>query len=152
MLAAKIIEVGKDLEYQWPAGNKESYNFHVEYETKSEDGTHRTRLAFGERYAYGRERKRVVIWIDGHPYAQFAGADDFESSGELLSEIKIPGEKGERMCRYLKENIPERYSMFNIVGLSTRITGKGVHDSWAIVANIADHKKIARAIANKIIN
>jgi hypothetical protein len=36
----------------------------------------------------------VVIWINDHPHAEFIGADDFDVSGELLSEIKVPGERG----------------------------------------------------------
>lgn len=30
--------------------------------------------------------------------------------------------------------------MFNVAGLPTRITAEGVHNAWAAVANIADHK------------
>ncbi len=45
------------------------------------------KIGFGERYAYGKKRKRVVVWIDGHSEAQFLGAEDFGQSGEVLSEI-----------------------------------------------------------------
>jgi hypothetical protein len=100
------------------------------------------RIGFGTRFAYGQERKRVVVWIDGHPHAEFVGADDFDRSGEVLSEIKLPGDRGERLCRYLSEPVPERYAALPLVGLPTRISGPGVHKAWAVVVSIADHKTL----------
>lgn len=88
----------------------------------------------------GQQRKRVILWIDGHPQAEFVGTDDFEYSGDLVSEIKVPGEAGERMCRYPEESIPERYSGLPVIGLPTRVTGPGVHSAWAVLANIANHR------------
>jgi hypothetical protein len=98
------------------------------------------RIGFGQRTVYDRSRKRVVVWIDGQPQAEFLGADDFERSGDLLCEIKVPGDIGERICRYPDEPIPERYSGLPVLGLSTRVTGPGVHKAWAVVANISDHR------------
>ena len=71
--------------------------------------------------------------------ATFA-ADDFERSGDVLCEIKVPSDPGERICRYPEESIPERYSGLPVVGLTTRVTGPAVHNAWAVVANIADHR------------
>jgi hypothetical protein len=81
-----------------------------------------------------------VVWIDGEPQAEFLGADDFDRSGDILCEIKVPGATGERICRYREEPIPERYSGLPVVGMPTRVSGPGVHNAWAIVANIADHR------------
>ena len=89
-----------------------------------------------------KKRIRVIIWIDEHPHAEFFGTDDYESSGEVLSEIKVPGDKGERICRYPDESVPERYSLFNVVGLPLRGQDPGVHRAWAVVANIAVHKTL----------
>ncbi len=83
---------------------------------------------------------RVVIWIDGYPEAEFVGTDDFDKSGEVLSEIKLPSEGSTKMCRYPDDVIPERYRLFNAVGMPNRIKASGVHNAWAVVANIADHK------------
>jgi hypothetical protein len=30
------------------------------------------------RATYGRDRKRVVVWMDGEPQAEFLAADDFD--------------------------------------------------------------------------
>jgi hypothetical protein len=83
-----------------------------------------------------------VIWIDGHPQAEFLGADDYGKSGEVLSEIKVPGGRGERICRYPDEAIPERYGMFEVEGLPIRVSGSGVHGAWGVVVNIGDHKSM----------
>lgn len=122
---------GSDYLYQWPSGNEEPYSHWVEYSAVSEDGDHRVRIGFGMRHTYGRDRKRVVVWLDGHPHAEFLGADYYEHSSDLLCEIKVPGETGERKCRYPSETVPERYAGLPVVGLRTRVTGSKVHHAWS---------------------
>ena len=141
-----IKDAGRNFTYQWPEGT-ETYSYFVEYIAVHEDGTHDIKIGFGNRHTYGRDRIRIVIWIDGHPHAEFLGADDFEQSGEVLSEIKVPGDVGERICRYLDEPIPERYAMFNVEGLPLRVQGSGVHRAWAVVASIAGHKTLVALAA-----
>lgn len=143
----KINDVGKDFEYKWPDG-VERFDYFVEYITKDEDGEHKVKIGFGTRPTYGKDRIRVVIWIDNQPQAEFFGTDDFDKTGEILSEIRIQRDGGKvTSCEYPEEPIPERYSMFNVVGLSTRVQGKGVHNAWAVVANIADHKTLINLAA-----
>lgn len=132
-------DAGRGFTYEWP-DETETYDFYVEYAAVAEDGRHDVRIAFGKRPAYGRERVRVIVFIDGYPYAEFFGADDFESSGEMLSEIRVRRPEGERICRYPHDPIPERYTMFRVVGLPTRINYPGVHNAWAVVTNIGDHE------------
>jgi hypothetical protein len=135
-----LAAVGSDHVYRWPSGHEENDPHWIEYRALGVDGEHRVRIGFGTRKVYGRDRKRVVVWIDGHPQAEFLGADDFDHSGDVLSEIKVPGSTGERICRYPEEPVPERYSGLPVVGLATRVSGDGVHNAWAAVANIADHR------------
>lgn len=145
-----INDTGRDYEYKWPESTETFENF-MEYITIAEDKRHTVKIGFGRRPVYGKDRIRVVIWIDNKPEAEFFGAEDFEKSGDLLSEIRIPGDIGERICRYPDEPIPERYAMFNIQGLPLRVQGPNVHGAWAIVANIADHKTlIALAALRKL--
>ena len=134
-----VAEVGTDYDYHWPSGNVEPYPHWIEYRSVGGDGEHRVRIGFGIRSVYGRDRKRVVVWVDGRPQAEFLSADDFEHSGDVLSEIKIPGSVGERICRYPDEAVPERYSGLPVAGLPTRVSGPGVHSAWAVVANISEH-------------
>ncbi len=140
MQIINVLETGADFTYRWPGGTSEAYPQWIRYRAVAADGEHDVRIGFGTRATYGRPRCRVVVWIDGHPHAEFLGADDFERSGDVLSEIKVPGEKGERICRYPDEAVPERYSGLPVAGLTTRVSGSGVHNAWSVVANIADHR------------
>ena len=92
MRIVKMKDAGRNSTYQWPQG-LEKYDYFVEYEALAEDGRHTIKIGFCERFTYGRNRIRVIIWIDEHPHAEFFGADDYENSGEVLSEIKVPGDK-----------------------------------------------------------
>jgi len=142
MKIVKIIDTGKEFTHKWP-DSEETFDYFIEYEAKAEDGDHRVKIGFGKRETYGIEdRTRVIILIDGKVYTEFLSADDFEVSGEILSEVKVPGNVGERICRYPEEAVPERYNMFNVEGLPLRVKGKGVHNTWAVVANIGDHKTL----------
>jgi len=141
MHIVRLRDAGRNFTYQWP-DSSETYDYYVEYVGLAEDGEHTIRIAFGKRFTYGKERVRVIVFIDGYPHAEFFSADDFEKSGDLLSEIKIPGSVGERICKYPDEPVPERYSMFNVVGLPVHVQAKGVHNAWAVVSNIADHKTL----------
>jgi hypothetical protein len=143
--------VGTGYTYRWPSGNQEPYPHWIEYRAVSADGEHRVRIGFGNRTTYGRDRKRVLVWIDGHPQAEFLGADDFEQTGEVLCEIKVHGKVGERICRYPDEQIPERYASLPTIGLPTRVTGPGVHNAWAVVANVSDHRvMVAVAVLRRL--
>lgn len=144
-----IAAVGADWVYRWPSGNEEPYPHWIEYHAIGADGKHHVRIGFGTRQVYGHDRKRVVVWIDGHPHAEFLGADDFDHSGDVVSEIKVPGNAGERICRYPDEPIPERYSGLPVVGLPVRVSGPAVRNAWAVVANIADHRVLFALAALK---
>jgi len=138
----KINDAGGKFTYKWPE-NEEIFENYIEYTGKAEDGEHIIKIGFCKiRWAFGKDRFRVVVWIDGIPEAEFFGAEDFELSGEVLSEIKVSGTPGERICRYPDELIPERYMMFNVVGLPNRAKGPYLHNAWGVVANIADHKTL----------
>jgi hypothetical protein len=134
-----IESTGQNFKYKWPT-EEEIYNYYVEYKTVTATSTHKVRIGYCLREVYGKNRMRVVVWIDGNPQAEFVGTDDFNKSGEVLSEIKLPSKGSTRMCRYPDDVIPERYILFNVVGMPTRIKTSGVHNAWAVSANIADHK------------
>ena len=146
-----VVNSGTDYLYKWPSGNQELYAHWIDYGCSSGGMTNRVRIGFGDRKTYGANRKRVVIWIDGHPHAEFLAADDFGETGDVLCEIKVPGNVGERMCKYPSETVPDCYSDMRVVGLPTRVSGPKVHNAWAVVANISDHKvMIALAVQRAI--
>jgi hypothetical protein len=140
----KILQVGTDFKYKWGSGEEELYPLWVEYQALANARQHRVRIGFGTRPVYDQERIRVVVWIDGQPQVEFLGADDYGISGEVLSEIRLHDEVGERMCRYPDEVVPPRCSHFTTVGLPTRVSGKGVHNAWTVVANVSDHFTMIR--------
>ena len=147
MQIVDLLQSGTDLEYKWPSGETERYHAWLEYHTISDDGGHEVRLGFGKRAVYGADRVRVVVWIDGYPHAEFFGTDDFDVSGDLLSEIKVQDDAGEHMCRYATDTVPDKYAMFSTVGLKMRVLGNGVRNAWAVVANIADHRALIELAA-----
>jgi hypothetical protein len=149
MQIIKLTKTGKNFKFTWPGNQHEIYTNWVEYQAIVEDGEHTVRIGFGKRWAYGSARVRVIVWVDGYPQAEFFSADDFEASGDVLSELKIHSGKGESMCRYMKDAIPERYTTFNTVGLPARVNAKGVHNAWAAVANISDHRTMIALAALK---
>jgi hypothetical protein len=141
MKITSFLGVKEDFEYQW-FDKIEKYTM-VQYIALDNDGTHEVQIGHTERKAYGLNRKRVVVFIDGYPYAEFVAADDFDKTGDLLSEIRLLQEDEYLdMCEYPEEGIPAIYANFNVEGLPNRIKAKGVHKAWSVVANISDHKSM----------
>jgi hypothetical protein len=140
MQILKVASAGADFEYRWPDNTVENYPAWIAYIGTSGGAPHELKIAFGKRRVYGADRVRVLVLVDGYPHAEFFGADDIGSTGEVLSEIKLHGEVGEPICRYPDDPVPERYATLNVVGMPTRVLAKGVHSAWAVVANISDHK------------
>ena len=97
---------------------------------------------FGERDAYGRDRKRVAILIDDQVQAEFFGSDNFQYTGDLISELKVEENGKVKMCRYPDDAIPVRYALFPLVGIPLLVNASGVHNAWAALVNISDHKKL----------
>lgn len=135
-----IVAAGTDYVFRTPNGVEELFSQSIDYRAFGEDGYHRIRIGFKVSPIYDRDRRSIVIWFDDQLTADFVSADDFERTGDVLSEIRLPGNEGKRICRYPDEAIPERYLGLPVVGLPTRINGSGVHHAWSVVANIADHR------------
>lgn len=140
MQILNVNKVENNYTFKWPDGSIGTFDSIIEYDATSEIGKHILRIGYYKNDTYGKLRRRVVVWIDNRNYAEFTGADDFDITGELLSEIRLYDDKdNKRMCRYGKDSIPERYMPFKVDSMKRRIEGNGVHDAWAVVANIADH-------------
>lgn len=140
MQITNVLQAGTDYSFKWPDGSTEIYPNWIDYEAFAGDGTHKVKIGFCHRAVYGQKRVRVTVWIDEYPHAEFFGSDDFDASGEVLSEIRVHGKVGEVMCSYPDDAIPECYTIFNAVGLPTRVGARGAHKAWAVVANISDHR------------
>ena len=149
MKIVSFLGVKENFEYQW-FDHKEEYTL-VQYIALDDKGKHEVDIGHTEREAYGLNRKRIVVFIDGYPYAEFVAADDFDKTGELLSEIRlIQEDEYLDMCEYPSEGIPAIYANFTVEGMPNRIKAKGVHNAWSVVANISEHNEmIALAFLRK---
>jgi len=144
MHITNMVNAGVNYDFTWPDRTVERYTSWIDYTATAEDGeSHAIRIGKAIRGVYGQDRVRVTAWIDGYAHVEFFGVDDFDVSGDIVSEIKVPGDPGERMCRYPDEPVPERYGGLNAVGLPTRVSGSGVDSAWGVICNISDHKSIA---------
>jgi hypothetical protein len=144
-----FLGIKENFEYQW-FDTIEKYTI-IQYIAIDEEGRHEINIGYTERETYGLNRKRVVVFVDGYPHAEFVAADDFDKTGDLLSEIRlIQKDEYLEMCSYPEEGIPALYANFNVEGLPNRIKTKGVHNAWSVVANVSDHKAmIALAFLRK---
>ena len=141
MKIISFLGVKENFEYQW-FDKKEQYTV-IQYIAADDEGRHEVQIGHTERETYGLNRKRVVVFIDNYPYAEFVAADDFDKTGDLLSEIRLL-QKDEYldMCKYPEEGIPAIYANFTVEGLPNRIKAKGVHNAWSVVANISEHNEM----------
>lgn len=139
-----VLRVAQNCSFTWPGGDTEMFSVAMTYRAVSVEGNHEVTVGYGERITYGIKRRRVVVWIDNYPRAEFMGADDFNLTGEVVSEVKISdkSEKSTRMCRYGSDVVPQRYALFRTDSLKRRVSGVGVHDAWAVVVNVADHESM----------
>ena len=137
-----------NFDYEWPK-DIESFDNGVEYDAISATGSCVVKIGYCWRQAYGRNRRRVLVWIDDYPYAEFIAADDFNISGEVLSEIRFYDKESQskKMCRYGQDSVPQRYAVFRCDSMKRRISGERVHDAWAVVANISDNYTMAALAA-----
>lgn len=136
----KVTSVRSEYEYRWPDGTVENYDT-ISYDAVFGDQRHEVMIGFAERRAFGRDRKRVVIFVDGWPEVEFAGADDYDRTGRLVAMIRRPD--GKFM------DINDVYSEY--VGLSVvehsrcidRSLG-GRDGTAALVVTSDDHKAMIR--------
>lgn len=79
----------------------------------------------------------MIVWIKGNPEVEFFGVDDFDLSGDVITVLKL---EGNRNCRYPGEPIPIEYGAFSVVGFPTRVSASRARNKWGVVTNIADHR------------
>lgn len=142
MRALDIIAVGIDYEFTWfDHGEHKVVNYphYIEYRVQGVEDP--ARVGFGHETRYGCERRRVIVWVDGHATG-FLGADDFKVTGEMVHGLYLPGQRA--ICRYTEPK-PEDYSGLTLIEYKSSIRAPKVPHAWAVVANIADHATMIRA-------
>lgn len=137
-----IVETGTDYVYKWP-DTEETYSHFIVYRVAyGENDSMEAKILFGEREVYGKLRKRILVLINGKVQAEFFGVDDFDYTGNIMSEIKTVVDGSLKMSKYPEATLPSQYSLFNIHGIPNFIKGKGTHNGWGVLLNIADHRGI----------
>ena len=95
-------------------------------------------VGFSYRTTGGSQRK-ATVFIDGRPMVRFKAADDFASSGLLLSILKTADRKQVRA----DEPIPSEYSGFRIESYRTYIDEPYTSKNMAIVCEKDDLQTMA---------
>lgn len=125
--------------FRWPVGEE---HFDEGYETTRHiDGyTFTFRIGFGDREAAGQLRKRVVVWLGNRPLVEFAGANDYETSGLLASVVKSP----DGLQVVLNRDLPDEYKEFNIDRYNSVVQGPYASGNLAIIVHKNDLESMLR--------
>lgn len=98
-------------DFRWPDGSIERFDAGREYELRDGEGTVKARLAWTTRWAWGRDRRRGVVFIEvgregsrsHYPAAEFVQTD----AGDFASTI--PNPKRPRSLLSDGQEVPDRY-------------------------------------------
>jgi excisionase family DNA binding protein len=120
--------------YKWPDGTIEEYPEAYEGMVKTDSAQIQAKIGIGERAAAGKMRKRVVVFLDGRPTVEFAGADDFDKSGLVASVITLRNRKRLKAG----QRVPDEYSSFQLVRYNTIITGPRAMSVMGVLTKIND--------------
>jgi hypothetical protein len=128
------LDKAPSFQYTWPNGFTEEYP--LAYAGLFEDGDRHfeVKVGIGEREAAGKNRKRVLVILNGRPTVEFAGADDFDESHLVASLITLPNKK--RLKPH--QAIPREYQSFDVRPYNTVIKGPRAATTMAVVAKIED--------------
>jgi uncharacterized HhH-GPD family protein len=114
-------------DFRWPDGI-EHFESGWTCQLRMDGGTHSIRHGIGGREVYGRERVHTVTWLDGDVAVEGVEADDYPSSGCLVSLLRHPDKK---MIRALQD-VPSDYGGFDIVDHRQEIEAKWSRNGFAV--------------------
>lgn len=128
------LERSEPFSFRWPDGTIEEYREAFEGMVEAAGVQVKAKIGIGERYAAGRLRKRVVVFIDDRPTVEFVGVDDFDKSKLVVSVITL------RNRKRLKpgQRIPDEYRFFRLVRYNSVITGYHAMSVMGVLAKISD--------------
>jgi excisionase family DNA binding protein len=120
--------------FTWPNGKTEEYA--EAYEGTANDGNMQFEVKIGvcERPAAGMNRKRVTVFLNRRPTAEFVGADDFEESKRVASLIVLPNKKRLRP----NQTVPNEYRPFDLVRYNSVVKGPRAATTMAVLSQIDD--------------
>jgi hypothetical protein len=124
----------KRFDHNWPE-MIESFDA-MEFSVVTDKGDASVLIGYTSREAFGKKRKRVVVFIDGHPEVEFNGTDDYGTTGQLVGLIKKPN--SQQHYRHGVDIPPVEYTPFNIIRYKDYVKASGSYDSSAILVNVGE--------------
>ena len=106
-------------DFRWPDG-KEHFESGWMYRLTLDGESHEVRHGVGGRKVYGRERVHTVTWLDGEVQVEGVEADDYPTSGCLVSLLRHPDKK---VIRTLEE-LSADYEGFDVVDHRREVDAK----------------------------
>nr|BFE63972.1 hypothetical protein GCM10020063_084980 [Dactylosporangium thailandense] len=113
--------------YQWPA-EIESYDAGWTLTVAHSTGPRPIRIGTADRPAYGRTRRRLVVWIDGEPVAEAAGTDEYGTNRQLASLLKDSA--GQLIAA--DGAVPALYASFAFLPFREVVSGPYARDGLAV--------------------
>ncbi len=128
--------------YRWPEGREQYSRYRVFIGTTRAEGA--VHIGLGEtlrKNKWGRDRKYVVAFLSSgspqQPLAEFAAADDFEETRELVAVVR--GSDGARRMYGPGDALPRVYrERFRTQMYSERVVYRGVWNKVVVVAREDD--------------
>ena len=114
-------------EFRWPNG-LEHFESGWSYQLSNRGEIHQVRHGVGSREVYGRKLVHTVTWLDGHVQVEGVEADDYPSTGALISLLRHPDKK---MIRTIEE-VPADYVGFKVVEHRREVEAKGSRYCFAV--------------------
>lgn len=131
----RVLEVVEldPFDFRWPE-NLEHFEGGWGFRVEVDGTTHRVRHGLGGREVYGRERVHTVTWLDGKVQVEGVEADDYPTSGALLSAVRRHDLKLARDHR----EVPPGYDGFLLVSHRREIDAKWSRNCLAVKIDESD--------------
>jgi excisionase family DNA binding protein len=100
----------------WPNTKKEDFDTAFTATVNSPGGSKRVLVGYTNSTMHGKRRK-TVVFVDGRPMVRFKAADNFDSSGLMLSIVKT----GDRKQLRPGDPVPPEYAKFQLVSYRDHI-------------------------------
>ena len=132
--------------YRWPSGRDRYSPYRVYVGTTRGEGA--VHIGLGETVRenrWGRDRKYIVAFLSGgspqHPLVEFAAADDYQQSRELVAVIR--GSDGGRRMYDAGDPLPAPYTdRFRTQIYNERVVYPGAWNKVVVVAHEDDDRAI----------
>jgi uncharacterized HhH-GPD family protein len=121
-----VAQIGP-FDFRWPDA-VEHFESGWTYTLRIDGESHKIRHGLGGRPVYGRERVHTVTWLDGAIQVEGVEADDYPSTGALLSSLRRLDKKLVRTY----DEVGEEYGDFHVVEHRREIDAKWSRQCLAV--------------------